>query len=122
LIHEVRDRTIRIEAVVLDSGSCPARTFLDELDRIQRAQMVARFDKLIRDHPTPLSKDKFRQVDETGICEFKTQLRVLCFRHGGNLLLTHGCGKVGKKEFRKQITRAKQIRAVFERRLKSNGK
>lgn len=123
LIHAVPGGKIRVEAVVLDDGSCPAEEFLGQLGEVDTAKMKALFDMFVRAYPSFLSDQKFKKIEGTDLYEFKCfQSRLPCFfSPGGRVLLTHGLNKKADKLRPSEIKTAKQIKADFERRVKSHG-
>ena len=124
LIHEVPNAKVRIEAVVLENGSCPAEEFLEELDEVDTQKMKALFDLFIRSRPRPLSREKFKKIEGTDdLFEFKNfQIRMPCFfKPGGRLLLTHGLIKKGDKLSTPEIDKAKKIKAILEKREGAHG-
>jgi hypothetical protein len=123
-IHALPYGRIRIEAVVLDDGSCPAEEFLNGLDEEKTAKMKALFNLFIEMHPRQMSDQKFKKIEGTAdLFEFKSfQIRMPCFfASGGRILLTHGLTKKQDRLPSSEITRAKVIKGVFERRTLSHG-
>lgn len=123
LIHEVPGAGIRIEAVVIEDGSCPAEDFLNGLSDENIAKMMARFDTFIRAHPRRVSPEKFKMIEGTDLFEFKCfQIRMPCFyAPGRRLVLTHGLIKKADKLSSSEIEKAQRIRSTFERRRSSHG-
>ena len=111
---------VRIEAVILSAGTCPAGEFLDDLDQISRKsgvreKMESLFERLGQGHR--LSRKRFRKVEDE-IWEFKyDQVRILCFSNPGRWICTHGLIKKQDRLPRSEIDRAKQIRSEFLRGL-----
>jgi hypothetical protein len=123
-IHALPHGRIRIEAVVRDDGSCPAKEFLDGLDAGKTAKMKALFTLFIERFPQPLSGEKFKKIEGTeDLFEFKSfQIRIPCFFvSGGRILLTHGLIKQQDRLRPSEIARANEIKGVFDRRMKSHG-
>ncbi len=124
LVHSVPGARIRIEAVVLAGGSCPAEEFLDGLGEVDTAKVMALFALFVQRFPQPLSREKFKKIEGTAdLFEFKSfQLRLPCFfRPAGRLLLTHGLVKKADRLPLREIQRAADIKAVFEQREGTHG-
>ncbi len=123
LIHAVHGGKIRIEAVVLDDGSCPAKEFLDQLGDVHAAKVKGLFDLFLCSYPRNLSDQKFKKIDETDLFEFKCfQIRMPCFFFpDGRILLTYGLKKKADNLRPRDIKKARDIKATFERRVKSHG-
>ena len=123
LIHAVPGAKVRIEAVVLDDGSCPAEEFLDQLSDSETAKMQALFDLFVRKFPGNLSDQKFKRIEGTDLFEFKSfQIRMPCFFFpGGRVLLTYGLKKKADSLRPRDIRKAQDIKSVFERRVKPHG-
>jgi hypothetical protein len=123
LIYALPNGRIRIEAVVLDDGSCPAKEFLNGLSPNDTAKMKALFALFVERYPQRLSDQKFKRIEETEFFEFKSfKIRVPCFfAPDGRLLLTHGLIKKRDKLQPKEIEKARAIRAVFERKGRFHG-
>jgi len=123
VIHAVHGGRIRIEAVVLDDGSCPAEAFLQELGESDTAKMMALFSLFVERFPKRLSSEKFKKIEETDLFEFKCfQIRMPCFFSGhGRVLLTHGLIKKADRLRAGDIKRAREIKATFERSVKAHG-
>jgi hypothetical protein len=112
VIHAVHGGRIRIEAVVLDDGSCPAEAFLQELGESDTAKMMALFSLFVERFPKRLSSEKFKCF----------QIRMPCFFSGhGRVLLTHGLIKKADRLRAGDIKRAREIKATFERSVKAHG-
>lgn len=122
LIYEHPQKRVKIEAVVLDDDSCPAEEFLDRLSDIDVAKMKALFNLFAGRHPLHLSGEKFKKIEGTDLFEFKNfQIRVPCFFVAGSrVLLTHGLIKKADRLPKSEIKRAREIRAVFEKRGSSH--
>lgn len=124
LIHAVPGARVRIEAVVLADGSCPAEAFLDGLGEADAAKVLALFDLFVQRFPQPLSREKFKKIEGTaGLFEFKSfQIRLPCFfRPGGRLLVTHGLIKKADRLPPQEIARAHAIQAAYEARERNHG-
>ena len=123
LIHAVHGAKVRIEAVVLDDGSCPAEEFLDQLSESETAKIQGLFDLFVRTFPENLSDQKFKRIVGTVLFEFKCfQIRMPCFFFpGGRVLLTYGLRKKTDNLRPRDIRKAQDIKSVFERRVKSHG-
>lgn len=109
---------------MLEDGSCPAEDFLNGLDEGRTAKMKALFHFFIEIHPRQMSDQKFKKIEGTAdLFEFKShQIRMPCFfASGGRILLTHGLTKKQDRLPSSEITRAKMIKGVFERRVLSHG-
>ena len=123
LIYE--GSTIRIEAAVLENGSCPATEFLAQLTDRSQARMEATFEKFVtlKAEGKHLSKDKFKQVEDTDFYEFRDpNVRFLCFFQPGRIILTHGFAKKSQKTPSRELERARSIKKTYEqRRGKSHG-
>ncbi len=123
LIHALLGGKIRIEAVVLDDGSCPANEFIDQLGDVNTAKVKALFDLFLCRYPRNLSDQKFKKIEDSDLFEFKCfQIRIPCFFFpDGRILLTHGVKKKADNLRPRDITKAQAIKATFERRVKSHG-
>ncbi|MBI2113580.1 MAG: hypothetical protein HYT85_00625 [candidate division NC10 bacterium] len=69
---------IRVEAVVLDDGSCPAEEFLGQLGEVDTAKMKALFDMFVRAYPSFLSEQKNSRKSKEQICMSSSASRFVC--------------------------------------------
>ena len=122
-IHAVSGAKVRIEAVVLDDGSCQAEEFLNQLGEIDTGKVKGLFDLFVRTYPRNLSDQKFKKIEDTDLFEFKCgQIRLPCFFFpDGRLLLTYGLIKKADNLRPRDIKKAQQIRAAFQRRARRHG-
>ncbi|MBI4572035.1 MAG: type II toxin-antitoxin system RelE/ParE family toxin [candidate division NC10 bacterium] len=123
VIHAVPGAKIRVEAVVLDDGSCPAEEFLNHLGELGTAKMKGLFDLFVRTYPRHLSDQKFKRIEGTDLFEFKSfQIRMPCFfSQDGRVLLAHGLIKKTDKLQVSDVRKAREIKASFERRVRPDG-
>lgn len=98
-------------------GECPAREFLEELDRSNDKKdrsSLARFDRSFRwiDQGGRLTDQHFKKL-AGNIWEFRVMgktPRILCFMEAGLYVLTHGIIKKQDKVPKNEIERAERIR------------
>lgn len=128
-----------VECVVLGSGKCPAREFLQELkgrhmgiDRPQ-TNAFARFLPLFHEmaEAGQVRRSRFGPEAE-GFYGFKhsfrnQQIRFACFQDGSKWLLTHGFDKPGAQKGRgrwpsTEIDRARKIRDEYYKRKEETKK
>lgn len=104
-------RKATIRYAVTRRGTMPARQFLEQLQPAVRAKFYSRIVVLADQGDLP-NEQMFKRLDAQ-LWEIKIgspALRLMCFRHGGDWVLTHGCKKLSKKEFQVEMDRAGRIR------------
>lgn len=93
--------------------SCPALDFLHEQAKQKQYRASARgfsllFKRYAQSGRTNLTADLFHEVDKPNkIWQFiKGELRIFCFVHGNNVVLTHGAKKKSQKVDQKEVDHA----------------
>lgn len=105
----VRGAKLAIWYAVKSNGRMLAKQFYGDRSVGDRAKFMTLFASFSRDGHIQ-NDTKFKWFGD-GIGEFKIDgWRILCFRHKGDICLTHGCSKLPKKEFQNEIVRAMNIR------------
>lgn len=95
----MRGKMFNIYAVVLDSGSCPAESFLDQLRRRDQASHRSLINVITRhaDHGPLRNKKKSKVIEgRTNLLEFKTHRGdrlVYFYLRDQKTVLTHGFHK-----------------------------
>ena len=102
-----------VSVLVVDDRS-EAAEWLNELpgDAFRKFMAVA---KQLAAHGFIPNEQKFRRLDDD-VYEMKLRhppLRLFCFRHGRNWVITHGVTKPGARELRTQVAKVKSLRRRF---------
>jgi len=95
-------------------GDCPAKEFIEELDKPRRAKMVSLLNRTANDG-LPRNSQRFKPVEGTKLHEFKHfQDRILCHLDGSTIVLLCGVTKKKDKLSDGDIGRAVRLRDYYE--------
>ena len=113
-----------IEYYETESGNCPVRAFLDDLEPKMKAKMIRTIELL--EMNGPLLRGPHSEYLEDGVLELRAKQgsdisRVLFFFFvGQKAILTNGFTKKTQKTPRSEIELAKQHKADYERRYEND--
>ena len=121
---EIKGHKRIIAYAMLRNGKCPAKDFLENLNRSDRATL-AKFLVLFRrmaNEGIIQNKQQYRKV-QGEIWEFKRyQHRIGCYQDGRILVLTHGFIKKRDKWPKEELKRANRIAQEDKARIAEKGK
>lgn len=106
-----------VELAVTANGRCPAKEFLKNLSKSDRAKVLKIIERLA-DEGKAVSREQYKKIEGENFFEFKKfQIRMPCyFQPGGRIIVTHGFIKKGESIGPEEIKRMKRIRDEYEQR------
>jgi len=114
-----------VEYVELENGRKPFEEFALSLSIPERAKLFETINYFIelKNHNLPIKENLSKHLDH-GIFELRTSLRekiarnLYFYEKGAKIVITHGFIKKSQKTPRKQIEKAKELRKIYNMRLK----
>lgn len=111
-IHLHKRGAVAIWFVVTDDDTIPVIDFLNSIDQITRRKTLRLLDRSAENGPPEGRIERFEHL-RGSVYEFKehspTAIRLFCFRTKDGYVITHGCKKPKKKQYKVHIESALRI-------------
>lgn len=105
-IHMHKHGAVAIWFVVADDDTIPVVDFLKSIDQVTRRKMLKLLDRSAENGPPEGRIERFEHL-QGPVYEFKehspTAIRLFSFRAKGGYVITHGCKKPKKKQYKVHI-------------------
>lgn len=98
---------------VTQGSRCHVLEFIEGLEQKDQKKVFVLLRR-VADHGLPHNEEKYHKLKGVDICEFKSfQVRLLFFRDGARIILTHGFIKKGDSTPKSEIERAVNIQKQY---------